>query len=92
MRPHGSRGRALLALFFALYLLALSWPGVLPFNRVEPFVLGLPFVFFWVALWVVMGGVALWLLYRHEHGRPRSPGAGAPTTARPADPPELTRR
>lgn len=92
MRPPGSRGRVLLALFFALYLLALGWPGVLPFNRVEPFVLGLPFVFFWVTLWVVMGGVALWLLYRHEHGRPRSAGAAAPATAGPADPPEPTRR
>lgn len=58
----------MVAVFFALYLLALGWPAVIPFNRVRPFVLGLPFVFFWVALWVVMGGLALWLLDRSEQG------------------------
>jgi hypothetical protein len=71
--------RALVALFFALDLVVLSWPGVLPFNRVRPFVAGLPFVFFWVALWAALGGVALWLLDRYEHG------AGARTRAGESD-------
>jgi hypothetical protein len=34
---------------------ALTYPGILPFNHIRPFVFGLPFVFFWVALWVVLG-------------------------------------
>lgn len=44
---------------FALYALAVTWPGMLPFSGARPFVLGLPFNFFWIILWVVLGGVAL---------------------------------
>lgn len=32
----------------------LCFPGIVPFNRIRPTVLGLPFVFAWVALWVVL--------------------------------------
>lgn len=56
--------RRLVVATFAAYSLALLWPGVLPFNRIRPFVLGLPFSFFWVILWVVLGGIALWLADR----------------------------
>ncbi len=49
-------------LCFGLYALAVHWPGVLPFSRIRPFVLGLPFNFFWIVLWVVLGGVALLVL------------------------------
>jgi hypothetical protein len=52
--------RRLVIVAFILYSLVLTWPGVLPFNRIRPFVLGLPFNFFWVVLWVVIGGLALW--------------------------------
>jgi hypothetical protein len=51
-----------------LYLL-----GVLPFlgllggigfaNRVTPFVLGLPFILFWIVLWVVLTSVIMAVLY-----------------------------
>ena len=44
---------------FALYTLAVHWPGMLPFSGIRPFVLGLPFNFFWIVLWIVLGGVAL---------------------------------
>ncbi|MED1916432.1 DUF3311 domain-containing protein [Bacillus thuringiensis] len=46
-----------------------DWLGVLPFigmlggipfvNRVEPFVLGMPFVLFWIVLWVVLTSVIM---------------------------------
>lgn len=58
--------RGLALLFFVAYTLALTWPGALPFNRIRPFVLGLPFSFFWVAVWVALGGVVLLLLDRAE--------------------------
>ena len=51
-----------------LYLL-----GVLPFlgffvgiifaNRVEPYVLGMPFILFWVVLWVVLTAVVMGAIY-----------------------------
>lgn len=51
--------RLLVVATFLLYTLVLCWPGVLPFNRIRPFVLGLPFSFAWVILWVILGGLAL---------------------------------
>lgn len=62
--------RVLTAVFFGLYVVALTWPGAVPFNRFSPQVFGLPFAFFWVALWVVLGGVVLFALDRVErrHG------------------------
>jgi hypothetical protein len=50
----------------ALYAVVLTWPGLLPFNRIEPLVLGLPFVMFWIAAWVVLVGLALALLNAAE--------------------------
>ncbi len=39
----------------------------LPFaNRVEPFVLGLPFVLFWIVLWVALTPLALCAAYMCE--------------------------
>lgn len=32
-------------------------------NRVEPIILGLPFSFFWVVLWIVIAFSALLVLY-----------------------------
>lgn len=55
------KGR-LIAVFFVLYALALTWPGVILANRVLPLVAGLPFVLAWYAAWVVLAGVVL-LLY-----------------------------
>jgi hypothetical protein len=60
----------LLLLFFAVYLLALTFPGIEPFNRIEPFVLGIPFSFAWVIAWVVLGWIALaWRYAADRRGR-----------------------
>jgi hypothetical protein len=32
----------------------LMFPGVIPFNRILPLVLGMPFVLAWVAFWVAL--------------------------------------
>ncbi len=35
------------------------WPGLVPFNRIRPLVLGLPFVMAWLTLLLILVGVAL---------------------------------
>ena len=49
-------------------LAALPFVGVLVgmffANRVEPYVLGLPFAMFWVVMWVVLAGVIMAVVYR----------------------------
>jgi hypothetical protein len=56
----------LLLLFFLVYLLALTYPGMAPFNRIEPMIGGFPFSLVWVMLWVLLGWVALALRYRAD--------------------------
>ncbi|QEV64717.1 DUF3311 domain-containing protein [Streptomyces spectabilis] len=49
---------------FVLYL------GALPFaNRVDPVVLGLPFLFVWLLGATLLTPVAVWLTYRTDRGR-----------------------
>ncbi len=39
----------------------------LPFvNRIEPVILGLPFILFWILLWVALTPFILWAAYRLE--------------------------
>ena len=49
------------------WLAALPFLGLLggiPFaNRVTPFVLGMPFILFWIVLWVVLTSVIMWVIY-----------------------------
>ncbi|HSJ23238.1 MAG TPA: hypothetical protein VK929_01055, partial [Longimicrobiales bacterium] len=54
--------RRLVFVVLGLYAVFLTWPGMIPFNRIEPLVLGLPFVLFWITLWVALVGVALGIL------------------------------
>jgi len=58
------------ALFFLLFVLAVAWPGILPFNRIYPLVLGLPFSMFWIALWIICSFLVL-LLVDMVEGRDR---------------------
>jgi hypothetical protein len=56
-----------------VYLLAalpfLGLLGGIPFaNRVTPFVLGLPFILFWIVLWVVLTSVIMWVIYTLDPG------------------------
>ncbi len=48
--------------------------GIFFANRVEPYVLGLPFILFWIALWVVLTSVIMGIVYvldpTNRRGRP----------------------
>ncbi len=63
--------RILTATFFAAFALAVTWPGMVPFNRIRPFVFGLPFSLFWIAVWIVAGALVLWML-DHVEGAERA--------------------
>ncbi|HEX9581636.1 MAG TPA: hypothetical protein VF970_11085 [Gemmatimonadales bacterium] len=45
--------RLLAGVYFVLMAVAVTFPGVRPFNTIRPFVLGLPFAFAWPTLWVL---------------------------------------
>ena len=47
--------------------LAVIWPGALLANRIRPFVLGLPFMYFWYIAWILVMTVGLFLLYHLEY-------------------------
>jgi hypothetical protein len=38
--------------------------GIVFANRVEPFVLGMPFILFWIVLWVVLTSGIMAIVYR----------------------------
>ena len=59
--------------FFLLFVLAVTWPGMLPFNRIHPRVLGLPFSMFWIALWVFTSFLVL-VVVDWVEGRARGGG------------------
>ena len=73
-------------LFFILYALVVIWPGALPFNRTRPFLLGIPFTMAWAILWIIMGGLALWLLDIFEE-RERAKSADVDPDGAVAHPP-----
>jgi uncharacterized protein DUF3311 len=53
---------------FLRFLAALPFIGILlgvPFvNRVEPLVLGMPFVLGWIVLWVILISIIMAVIYR----------------------------
>jgi Protein of unknown function (DUF3311) len=59
--------RAFAWTFFVVNLLAVVWPGLVPFNRVRPLVLGMPFVMVWLAGWLVASMAALIVIEWVEH-------------------------
>jgi hypothetical protein len=58
--------RALTGAYLVAALVFVTWPGLLPFARIEPLVLGLPFSMAWIAGWVIGVLVVLVLLDRVE--------------------------
>ena len=67
-------------LFFILFVVAVTWPGMVPFNRIEPYILGLPFSMAWIAFWVVLSFLML-LFLDHTEERSRK-GADEPPDGR----------
>ena len=76
--------RALTVVYLALMTIFVTWPGLLPFARIEPFILGLPFRMAWIAGWVVGSVVVLYLLDRVEQ-RHRATGRSERDSARAGD-------
>ena len=65
--PSSGRRRALLAtLYFVAMAVAVTFPGVIPFNRIRPFVFGVPFVLVWYLAWVAGALLVFLALYRTE--------------------------
>ena len=58
--------RLLTTIYMIAFLLAVTWPGFVLFNRVTPIIFGLPFNLFCIALFIVIGMGVLYLLYRSE--------------------------
>lgn len=51
----GKGARRLFVVYLLTMAVALTFPGIAPFNRVRPMILGLPFILVWVASWVALG-------------------------------------
>jgi hypothetical protein len=52
------------AVYVVLMAIAVTYPGLLPFNTTGPYVLGLPFAFFWPAAWVAGATVVFYFVQR----------------------------
>lgn len=50
--------------YFVAMTVAVTFPGIQPFNRVRPLVFGIPFVFAWVLGWVAISMLVFYVLYR----------------------------
>lgn len=37
--------------------------SLLVINKVEPYVLGMPFILFWMVLWLVLTSVFMWIVF-----------------------------
>lgn len=57
-----------LGIGYFICIIAMIWPGALIANRIEPFVLGLPFLFFWYVAWVFLLFLGLAAAYWLEYG------------------------
>ncbi len=68
--PNGGRRNATRA--FVIFTIAMAAVMVFPVfalgNRVEPFVLGLPFSMAWVIFWIGVEFIGLIAFFRYEHG------------------------
>ena len=58
--------RVLTSIYLVLALFFVTWPGLQPFARIEPLVLGLPFSMVWIAGWVAGSVLVLYGLDRIE--------------------------
>ena len=54
--------RRLAAAFVMLFAVAVTWPAMTWFNRVEPKVFGLPLNMAWIAFWLILDVLVLWMV------------------------------
>jgi hypothetical protein len=77
-RPGGFRPYHALAFLPMLGLLGGVWFA----NRTTPYVLGLPFLLFWIVMWVVAASAIMWTIWALDRAR----GSGAALTPSPDTP------
>jgi hypothetical protein len=58
--------RGLTVGYLVLATIFVTWPGIVPFARIEPLILGLPFSMAWIAGWIAGVVPVLFLLDRVE--------------------------
>jgi hypothetical protein len=64
---------------------AIGLLGGVPFaNRVEPYVLGLPFLLFWILLWVLLTSAIMAVVYALDRASGVGDDAGPPDERREA--------
>ena len=78
MSPRWSRSDTAVTVIGVVIAVAVTFPGYAPANRVEPLVLGLPFGMFWIVLWIVLGSVALLVVYLRDQKDAHETGEGGP--------------
>jgi uncharacterized membrane protein len=50
---------------FVLIIPLVAVVGAFPFyNRAEPFILGFPFIYFWIFLWIVLTPISMLIGYK----------------------------
>ena len=64
--------------FFLLFIVAVTWPGMTPGNRIFPLILGLPFSMVWIATWVVLSFLVLVAVDSAEGRARRLSGSAIP--------------
>lgn len=74
-----STARTLAVVYLLAALFFVTWPGLVPFSKIEPLILGLPFSMAWIAMWVAGTVVMLFLLDRVERRYREEGGTGAET-------------
>lgn len=49
--------------------------GLMPFyNRITPYILGFPFGYFWIFLWIIMTSVCLFIAFKIDpYNKPEDP-------------------
>jgi hypothetical protein len=60
------------AILLALIPFAAMCFSVPAWDRIDPMVLGLPFNFFWLLLWIVLTPLCMWAAYRVEAARSKN--------------------
>ncbi len=70
--------------YFLAMVFFLTYPGYVPFDRIRPFVLGMPFSLFWQVLWIsgavlVLAGVFFWEQNRQDNSAQPGNGSGRST-------------
>ncbi len=50
--------------YFVAMAFAVTFPGIRPFNTIQPHIFGIPFVFAWVLSWVAGSMLVFFMLSR----------------------------